>query len=183
MEIHYEAPAVRDDLTAAHARYWRRLGLPGASWSGTERVAIARETRSAHAALLRESGSASGAEVNARALADPAIESGVPHGRALLEYASAVVGRDDTRLSHAREALRAEMGDAGVADAAAVASNFERMVRIADSIGIELGDWMESFTEAVRTDPRARPVAGPARSPDHDPHPTGIGDEVSPAGR
>ena len=90
--------------------------------------------------------------MNVRALADPAVESGVPHGRALLEYASAVVGRDDTCLSHAREALRAEMGDAGVADAAAVASNFERMVRIADAIGIELGDWMESFTEAVRTD-------------------------------
>ena len=70
----------------------------------------------------------------------------------MLEYATAVVGYDDTRLSHTREALRAEMGDAGVADAAAVASNFERMVRIADAIGIELGDWMESFTEAVRTD-------------------------------
>ena len=40
---------------------------------------------------------------------------------------------------------------AGVAPAA-VASSFERMVRIADSIGIELGDWMETFTEAVRTD-------------------------------
>ena len=90
--------------------------------------------------------------MNVRALTDPVIESGVPHGRALLEYATAVVGYDDTRLSHTREALRAEMGDAGVADAAAVASNFERMVRIADAIGIELGDWMESFTEAVRTD-------------------------------
>ena len=90
--------------------------------------------------------------MNVQALADPAVESGVPHGRALLEYASAVVGRDDISLSHAREALRARMGDAGVADAAAVASNFERMVRIADAIGIELGDWMESFTEAVRTD-------------------------------
>ena len=90
--------------------------------------------------------------MNIRALADPAIESGVPYGRALLEYASAVFGRDDTCLSHAREALRAGMGDTGVADAAAVASNFERMVRIADAIGIELGDWMESFTEAVRTD-------------------------------
>lgn len=90
--------------------------------------------------------------MNIRALSDPAVESGVPHGRALLEYASAAVGRDDTSLSHAREALRAGMGDAGVADAAAVASNFERMVRIADAIGIELGDWMESFTEEVRTD-------------------------------
>ena len=58
----------------------------------------------------------------------------------------------DAGLAHAREALRAEMGDAGVADAAAVASDFERMVRIADAIGIELGDWMETFTGAVRTD-------------------------------
>ena len=47
MEIRYEAPGVRDDLAAAHARYWRRLGRPGASWNGAERVAIARETRHA----------------------------------------------------------------------------------------------------------------------------------------
>ena len=90
--------------------------------------------------------------MDVRALADPAVESGVPHGRALLEFASAVVDGTDARLEHARQALGAEMGDAGVAEAAAVASNFERMVRIADSIGIELGDWMESFTEGVRAD-------------------------------
>ena len=67
------------------------------------------------------------------------------------------------------------MGDAGVADAAAVASNFERMVRIADSIGIELGGWMESFTEDVRADLsldrlRTRPddpmTSNPAPPPD-----------------
>ena len=87
-----------------------------------------------------------------RALADPSVESGVPNGRALLEFASAAVDGDDAELGRSREALRSEMGDAGVADAAAVASNFERMVRIADSIGIELGDWMESFTEEVRSD-------------------------------
>ena len=90
--------------------------------------------------------------MNVQALADPVIESGVPHGRGLLEFASAVVDGGDAGLAHAREALRAEMGDTGVADAAAVASNFERMVRIADSIGIELGDWMESMTEEVRTE-------------------------------
>ena len=90
--------------------------------------------------------------MNVRALDDPAVESGVPHGRALLEFATSVVGRDDDHLARAREVLHAEMGEAGVADAAAVASNFERMVRIADSIGIELGDWMESFTEEVRSD-------------------------------
>ncbi len=90
--------------------------------------------------------------MNVQAIADPGIESGVPSGRTLLGFASAAVGDDDTHLDRTREALRAEMGDAGVADAAAVASNFERMVRIADSIGIELGDWMESFTEDVRAD-------------------------------
>ncbi len=90
--------------------------------------------------------------MDVRALADPVVESGVANGRALLEFASAVAGRDDGELARAREALRARMGDAGVADASAVAANFERMVRIADAIGIELGDWMESFTEDVRAD-------------------------------
>ena len=47
MEIRHETPGVRDDLGAAHARYWRRLGRPGANWSGAERVAIAREVRHA----------------------------------------------------------------------------------------------------------------------------------------
>ena len=47
MEIRYEAPAVRNDLAAAHVRYWRRLAHPGANWSGAERVAIAREVRHA----------------------------------------------------------------------------------------------------------------------------------------
>ena len=117
--------------------------------------------------------------MDVQALADPAVESGVPHGRALLEFASAVagvaagvdgsgsgsgaVGADAAQLARTREGLRSEMGDAGVADAGAVASNFERMVRIADAIGIELGDWMETFTEGVRSDLalerlRTRPV-------------------------
>ena len=47
MQIRYEALGVRDDLTAAHARYWRRLGRPGANWNAAERVAIAREARHA----------------------------------------------------------------------------------------------------------------------------------------
>ena len=90
--------------------------------------------------------------MNVQALDDPTLDSGVPHGRALLEFASAIVDGGQVALADAREVLRTEMGDAGVADAAAVASNFERMVRIADSTGIELGDWMETFTEEVRTD-------------------------------
>ena len=90
--------------------------------------------------------------MNALAITDPEADSGIPHGRALLRFAAAVAGGGEASLAEAREALRAEMGDAGVADAAAVASNFERMVRIADATGIVLGDWMESFTAGVRTD-------------------------------
>ena len=119
-----------------------------------------------------------------RALADPEVESGVPNGRALLAFAAAAVGGDDTSLARAREDLRAGMGDAGVADTAAVTSNFERMVRIADSTGIELGGWMESFTEDVRADlglDRLR--SRPDDSGRDGPRPDDPGQESPPAGR
>ena len=41
------------------------------------------------------------------------------------------------------------MGVAAMVDAAAVASNFERMVRIADGTGIPLGDRLESLARPV----------------------------------
>jgi len=75
--------------------------------------------------------------------------SGAPNGRALLGFASGVVGSDDAELARSREALRAEMGDVGIADASAVAANFERIIRIADATGIEFGGRMDSFTEEV----------------------------------
>ncbi len=64
--------------------------------------------------------------------------SGVPNGPALGAFAEALVGRDDRALARAQERVRAELGPAGLVDAAAVASNFERMVRIADATGIPL---------------------------------------------
>ena len=107
--------------------------------------------------------------MNVLAIADPAAESGVPHGRALLDFAAAAAGATDrgcadARLAEARQALRAEMGDSGVVDAAAVTSNFERMVRIADATGIVLGDWMESYTEGVRADLGLDRLRGPGRA-------------------
>lgn len=38
---------VRQDLPAAYRAYWARLAMPGAWWTGAERVAIARESRNA----------------------------------------------------------------------------------------------------------------------------------------
>ncbi|MBI1775157.1 MAG: hypothetical protein HYR63_07420 [Proteobacteria bacterium] len=46
------ALSVRADLTAAHARAWRRLARPGTWWTGSERIAIAAETRHADDCLL-----------------------------------------------------------------------------------------------------------------------------------
>ena len=43
-------------------------------------------------------------------------------------------------------------------DAAGVASNFERMVRIADPMGIELGEYLEVSGEARVTLGLERPV-------------------------
>ena len=39
--------SVRDDLTEAMAAVWERLGAPGATWTGEQRVAMARVVRSA----------------------------------------------------------------------------------------------------------------------------------------
>jgi hypothetical protein len=73
-----------------------------------------------------------------RAVTDPKAPSGVAHGEQLLAFADALVGEDDARLDGARELLLAAIGAEGLVDAAAVASNFERMVRIADGTGIPL---------------------------------------------
>jgi hypothetical protein len=47
-----QAYPIRDDLAAAHTRAWTRVARPGTWWDGTERVAIAAETRHAPACPL-----------------------------------------------------------------------------------------------------------------------------------
>ena len=71
-------------------------------------------------------------------LTDPTLPSGVAQGERLLAFADALVGEDDAALERERDALCAALGAEGLVDAAAVASNFERMVRIADATGIPL---------------------------------------------
>ena len=38
---------IRDDIKNEYAAYWKRLAAPGSWWTGTERIAIAREVRHA----------------------------------------------------------------------------------------------------------------------------------------
>ena len=73
----------------------------------------------------------------------------MPHGPQLVAFAEAIVKGTET-LARSRAAVIEALGPEAMVDAAGVASNFERMVRIADSTGIELGDRLENGSAAVR---------------------------------
>jgi D-serine deaminase-like pyridoxal phosphate-dependent protein len=61
-----------------------------------------------------------------------------------------MVGEDDDALTHVRHAVIESMSPAAMVDAAGVASNFERMVRIADATGIPLDERMQVLTQEAR---------------------------------
>ena len=79
-----------------------------------------------------------------------AASSGVEHGSLLIAFAEAMVGDDDTTLTHARHAMIEGFSPEAMVDAAGVASNFERMVRIADATGIRLDERMAALSQEVR---------------------------------
>ena len=71
-------------------------------------------------------------------LTDPSCTKieGIPHSQVLLRFVDAFMGATDDALTAAREALVQEMGAAAMVDTVGITSNFQRMVRIADSTGI-----------------------------------------------
>ena len=104
--------------------------------------------------LLRASGAITGQTLDAAAVTSDARAAtcGVAHAETLLAFADAVVGTDDAALERARDAVLRELGPAQLVDAAAVASNFERMVRVADATGIPLDPPIVMLTESLRRD-------------------------------
>jgi hypothetical protein len=102
--------------------------------------------------MLRASSQTHEETVNLHAIRDAAHDSGIPHGAELLEFAEAVVAGEDDRMDQARDALVDAMGAAAMVDAAGVASNFQRMVRIADATRIPLGEPFESATADLRAE-------------------------------
>jgi len=63
-----------------------------------------------------------------------------PFANELARFAEAVAQRDETEISRTRHELVQAAGEVVMVDAAAVAANFQRMVRIADSMGIPIDD-------------------------------------------
>jgi hypothetical protein len=65
-------------------------------------------------------------------------DAGVRHGRLLVEFAEAVLGRDEETCSRARAELMTAVGPRGLVDAAAVVGLFNAIDRVADATGIPL---------------------------------------------
>jgi hypothetical protein len=92
---------------------------------------------------LRASVEATGESIDLDGLTGPGCTEieGIPYSKALLGFANAFMDTDVEALTAARETLVQKMSVEAMVDAAGVASNFQRMVRIADSTGIPLDDW------------------------------------------
>jgi len=69
--------------------------------------------------------------------------SDIEYGNALMKFAESFARRDEAELSVTRDALLQKAGAEVLVDAAAVAANFQRMVRIADSMGIPVDERKE----------------------------------------
>jgi hypothetical protein len=79
-----------------------------------------------------------------------ATEGDVAHAKALMHFAESFARRDEAALTEARAALLADAGPEVLVDTAGVAANFQRMVRIADSVGIPLDDRNVAISAGVR---------------------------------
>ena len=71
-------------------------------------------------------------------------------GTELMAFAEAITYRETRQLIDSRQALLDAGGAAVLVDAAGVAANFQRMVQIADSIGIPVDDMEMEVGQEVR---------------------------------
>jgi hypothetical protein len=104
--------------------------------------------------LLRASGEATGQAFDLHAVTEgtATARGGVAHEKTLLALAQAMVSDDEGALAPARTRVLEELGPEALVDAAGVASNFERMVRIADATGIPLDSFLDEMTVDLRAE-------------------------------
>ncbi len=80
---------------------------------------------------------------------DAAVASELQWAKELMEFASAIASRDEQALAQTRSQLLSVAGPEVVVDAACVAGNFQRMVRIADTTGIPIDAAMQPLMDAA----------------------------------
>ena len=102
--------------------------------------------------MLRVSARTTATEVDLQAInGDPESAAvGIEHGLQLMRYAEAVATGGEDALQSARRDLLDAAGPAVLVDAAGVAANFQRMVRIADATGIPVDDMTTELGQDVR---------------------------------
>jgi|TARA_B110000263_G_C15158576_1_gene441339 hypothetical protein len=102
--------------------------------------------------MLRVSANNSNIEVDIQAVNGDAAaaEKGIQFGLELMKFADAVASYDSVDLDKARRSLLEVGGEMVLVDAAGVAANFQRMVRIADSMGIPIDDMQSELGKDVR---------------------------------
>lgn len=117
--------------------------------------------------LLRASGEASGQAFDLHAVTEGAAtaRSGVVHEETLLALTEAMVSDEREALVIARTRVLEELGPEALVDAAAVASNFERMVRIADATGIPLDHFLDELTVDLRAELKLARFASTVKTP------------------
>jgi hypothetical protein len=100
--------------------------------------------------LLRESSRAKGESYDLSLLTGTQGDGNIPHGALLVVFAEAVLGHDDRRLQEVQAAIRDQMGDAALVDAAAIVATFNAIDRVADATGIPIEDSKAASTADVR---------------------------------
>ncbi len=114
------------------------------------------------------SGKIEGDELDIAAVTDgqaAAEKSGIAHARELVAMAEGVVSGDETALASSRTQLGEAMGEQAMVDVAAVAGNFQRMVRIADGCGIPLDASLQMMSAEVRDELRLERFGTSANTP------------------
>jgi hypothetical protein len=102
--------------------------------------------------MLRVSAMTTETEIEISAVGgdEQAAERGIEFGLELMKFAENVALRDAQGLVQSRQALLNVAGPKVLVDAAGVAANFQRMVRIADAIGIPVDDMESEIGQQVR---------------------------------
>ena len=103
--------------------------------------------------MLRVSAEVTSSEVDLQAINGDAGSAavGIEFGAQLMRFAEAVAMRSQD-LPQRRTELLGAAGAAALVDAAGVAANFQRMVRIADAIGIPIDDMQAELGQSVRAE-------------------------------
>lgn len=107
--------------------------------------------------MLRVSAMTTGTEIDLGAINGDldAAAVGIEHGPELVRFAASVAGGAGAKAAELRESREALLDAAGAAvlvDAAGVAANFQRMVRIANATGIPVDDMTSELGLAVRSE-------------------------------